>query len=156
MPIESFANKWNVILARGPVIPVVIGSPFAQPQPQEAVQKPQEAIKIPDDLHQTGALLDTGASNCCINPSLANRLNLPIVGYANSFDASMNQMRSKVRSASIGFILKGTAINMIPAIEISELPKDIPNHNLIIGRSLMAKFRAMYFCFKTGEYMIHF
>jgi len=149
MPIESFANNSKVILARGPVIPIVLGSPFAQPQPQEAV-------KVPEDLHQTGALLDTGASNCCINPSLAARLNLPIVGFSNSFDASMNQIRSKVRSASIGFILKGAVINMIPAIEISELPKDIPNHSLIIGRSLMARFRAMYFCFKTGEYMIHF
>jgi predicted aspartyl protease len=150
MPIESFGNHPLKILERGPVIGAVIALPFDRPQPQEPAQK------TPESLHQVSCLLDTGATNCCINPSLAAKLNLPISGYSNSTDASNNTVQGKVRKASLGFIFKNSVIGLIPAVQFFELPQDLANHNIIIGRSLMAKFRSMYFCFKTGEYMIHF
>ncbi len=149
MPIEPFTDSPRVIINRGPVIQIVIGLPVTAPQPQESTT-------ISTEVHQTNGLLDTGASGCCINPSLANRLNLPTAGYTDSVDASNNITRCRIRNASLGFLLSGRTINIIPAIGLTELPQDLPNHNVIIGRNLMATFKVIYFSFSTGEYMIHF
>ena len=149
MPIESFANNPTIILNRGPIINVSVGHPLSHPQPEQSHE-------VPDNLHQTSGLLDTGASNCCINPSLAARLNLPIVGYRNSGDASGHVSRQRVRNACIGFILPNKGIHVIAAVGLTELPNDLQNHNIIIGRDVMSFFRAMYFSLQTGEYMIHF
>jgi hypothetical protein len=152
MPIEPFANNPSLIMMRGPVVACVVGLPIAQPQPQN-----QPIAINPGDLHQIGALLDTGASNCCINPSLANRLNLPIAGYGPMTDASGNTTTSKIRSGCLGFLLKGGQIfKMFSAIPFIELPKDLPHHTVVIGRNMMASFKSLYFTFNTGEYMIHF
>lgn len=150
MPIESFSDDTLRIIEHGPIIPAVIGKPFDRPQPQEI---PDEIVS---DLHPVSCLLDTGATNCCINPSLAKQLNLPISGFSHSTDASNNLMDGRLRKASFGFVYKNSIVNLIPAVQFFELPEDLAGHHIIIGRSLMAKFRALYFCFKTGEYMVHF
>ncbi|HUI92694.1 MAG TPA: retropepsin-like aspartic protease [Chitinivibrionales bacterium] len=151
MPIEAYGNNVGVIVARGPVVSCVVGLPIAQPQPQT----PTPNIPTPD-LHPANGLLDTGASNCCINPSLAKSLNLPIAGYRPSTDASGNTTQCIVRNGCFGLILRNSVVRFFPAVQFIELPKDLPNHTLIIGRNMMVTFRSMYFSFRTGEYMIHF
>ena len=89
----------------------------------------------------TIALLDTGASNTCIDNELATKLGLPIVDTLKMTSASHQEVEQPAYPISIEFI--GTSIQF-------GVPKAMGAHlvaqglGLLIGRDVLSSFTMFY------------
>lgn len=130
------------ILTRGPVIQAGICEPIA---PQ--IQSGSTNIQVTPCT----ALLDTGAGGNMINPSLAASLGLPIHSYTTFSSASANNVPAKVYVLALSF---PPPLNVsYDFVQFAEAPFDFPNHALLLGRSILAKWH-ITFDMGEGKYTI--
>ena len=117
-------NNSNELSENGPILPVNICS-FLE----------DEKI-LESDI---SALVDTGASNSCIDKTLAERLNLRAVdnttmhGTGGSFSANLYAAKIYVPS------LEHTHVGPFAGLDLGNL-----SCSVLIGRSLLRKFRMRY------------
>ncbi|MCH8838530.1 MAG: retropepsin-like domain-containing protein [Candidatus Marinimicrobia bacterium] len=139
MGTQYFRNRPEIILQRGPVIPVGIGNP---------VEITGDQIEMKGEL--CNALVDTGAHSGMINPSLAKRLNLPVHGFTKFSSASHDDVDAKVYVVSLFF---PPPLATVYTVQLSEAPRDFTNHHLIIGRDIISKWH-ITFDLNQGRYSI--
>lgn len=124
MGTQYFKNKPELILQRGPVIQVGVGMP---------VDLTEGTIDMKGEL--CGALVDTGAHSGMINPSLAQKLNLPIHGFTKFSSASHDDIDAKVYVVSL---FLPPPLGAIYTVQLAEAPRDFMSHQLIIGRDIIS------------------
>jgi len=127
---------------RGPVIFVGISKPIG-PQMQNGTVE-FEALRCT-------ALLDTGAAGCMINPGLAAKLDLPFHSLDTFSSASEENVPTKVYVAALSF---PPPLNVgYDFVQIAEAPRDLSNHDMIIGRSIIENWHIV-FDIGQGRYSI--
>ncbi|MCK4577618.1 MAG: aspartyl protease family protein [Candidatus Marinimicrobia bacterium] len=97
------------------------------------------------------ALVDTGARGGMINPSLAQRLVLPVHGFTQFSSASEDDVDAKVYVVTLFFPPPLAAA--YPAVQLAEAPRDFTSHDLIIGRDIISTWH-MTFDLSVGRYSI--
>ncbi len=127
---------------RGPVIGAGIGPPIGP-------QLKSGATEI--EVRMCAALLDTGAGSCVINPSLAEALKLPVHAYGNISSASHSNVPAKIYIAALTFPPPLNSSHDF--VQFLEAPRDIENHDIIIGRDILAHWHIV-FDLDQGRYSI--
>lgn len=139
MGTEYFANRPDVIVGRGPVIRLSIGPPLTASEGE-----------IHFDGELCTALVDTGARSGMINPSLANKLDLPVHGFTKFSSASEDDVEAKVYVVSLFF---PPPLSAVYTVQLAEAPRDFTSHQLILGRDILATWH-MTFDLSVGRYSI--
>ena len=117
-------NNSNELFQNGPILPVDICSGFEDNETLES------GIR---------ALIDTGASNSCIDKTLAERLNLRAVDNS-TMHGIQGSLSVRLYAAKIYVpILKHTHVGPFAGLDLGYL-----NCSVLIGRSLLSKFRMRY------------
>lgn len=137
---ETEAGK---IRLRGPVIEAGISIPIA---PQIEGGGDQE-IKF----RLCSALLDTGAAGCMINPTVAAELDLPVHSFGSFCSVSEDAVPAKMYVCALSF--PPPLRSLYDFVPFLEAPRDMPNHDLIIGRDILAHWHIV-FDIGVGRYSI--
>jgi predicted aspartyl protease len=123
----------SLLMLRGPTIFVDIGF---DPNYGDHSQGPPAA-----GVESLRALVDTGASECCIDNLLAASLNLPIVdrrSIAGSAGAHMaNVYMAQIHVPALSFTIYGNFAGV-------DLAAGGQNHSALIGRTFLSRFTMVY------------
>lgn len=143
MPIQHYRNDPSLIVFRGPVIKVTISRPIDPTIAQKGEISPPTGPTV-------GALVDTGASTCMINPSLVKELELKTLGFRKISSASQQQANCRQFAVSLLIPELNQILTPVPVIEA---PHEMPLHKFIIGRDVMVTWH-MTFDLGAGRYTI--
>jgi hypothetical protein len=145
----GFNNSPNVpghvlLTLHGPTIGVQIGF-----DPTYDPQNPAGLPALPQNL--IGALVDTGASESCIDAALAMSLNLPIVDLRTIAGVggahNLNMHLAHVHIPSLGFTIYGAFAGV-------SLRAGGQQHQALLGRTFLQNFTMIYEG-RTGTVTIH-
>jgi predicted aspartyl protease len=96
--------------------------------------------RIPDPVVGE-ALIDTGASQTCIDEAIAQRLGLPVVGRTNLCSASHASTQTNLHPIKIDFIGAAMSSNVLQAPACALAAQDLA---VLIGRDLLQQFLLVY------------
>lgn len=127
------ASGATQLVLYGPTLKVDVGfDPIWKPHPQ---LKPQPKLNAID------ALVDTGASESCIDNFLAAQLNLPIIDRRHIAGVSGKQMvnmyLAQVHVPSLSFTIHGSLAGV-------DLKAGGQAHSVLIGRTFLGHFTMVY------------
>lgn len=127
----------DALVAMGPTLIVQIGfDPAYKFAPGAPIAPP--ALGAPNPFH---ALVDTGATECCIDAGLAMQLNLPIVDRRSVGGISgvheVNMHLAQIHVPSLAFTIHGAfaGVNLIAGGQ---------SHYALIGRTFLQHFKMVY------------
>jgi hypothetical protein len=110
--------------------------------------KPNKMASLP--MRDVWALIDTGASDCCIDSGLALQLDLPIIDqqvFAGiSGPMTVNMHLAQIRAPTLSFTLYGyfAGVSLAPGGQ---------RHSVLIGRTFLRHF-TMKYDGPTGEVIL--
>ena len=97
------------------------------------------------------ALLDTGAGGCMINPTLAQKLGLPVHAFGKFSSASHSDVPAKIYIGALSF--PPPINNIYDSVPFMEAPRDLEHHDIVIGRNVLALWHVVL-DFGEGRYSI--
>ncbi len=132
---EISVNPRQVLQMRGPVVQVSVT--VAQKISEQLIQ---QSIEVPEPV-SGWALIDTGASNTCIDNTIATNLHLPVIDQVKMASATHNGTLSNVYPVFMRFIGVPIEVNAERVIGA-----ELGNQGLIIllGRDLLQNFTMFY------------
>ena len=130
----GFRGKPELLFIKGPTLQVQVGLDTAAFVLGPSVQPDLPELKIP-------ALVDTGASVCCIDSQLAKDLNLPFVGKKKMSGIKGPSMHSsylgQIYIPALSFTLYGILISV-------DLVAGGQEHGVLLGRDFLGNFQMVY------------
>jgi hypothetical protein len=131
--VPGGASGAILLASYGPTLKVDIG--FDAAWSNTSADPPTPSLK---DVH---ALVDTGASTCCVDSQLAAQLNLPVVdripisGISGRSEANIHVVQIHVPSLGVTFYGRFAGV---------ELRAGGQRHDALIGRDFLRHFTMMY------------
>jgi len=124
----------DLLVAYGPTLLVDIGF--------DATWSEANSLNAPNpSITQVAALVDTGATECCIDDLLAVQLNLPIIDKipvsGSNGQHEANVYLAQIHIPSLGFTVYG-------AIAGLHLAAGGQPHKALIGRTFLSRFTMIY------------
>jgi hypothetical protein len=130
--LDVYARE--LLIEVGPTLKVDIGF-----DPNFDVAQPRRVANLP--MSDVWALIDTGASSCCIDSGLAMELRLPIIDQQDCAGISglmqVNMHLAQIRSPHLNFTLHGAfaGVNLLAGGQ---------RHAVLIGRTFLRHFDMRY------------
>lgn len=127
----------------GPMLNAIIGVSTARHQALTAASQP-----VPDVV-PVQALIDTGASSTCIDPSVLKKLNLSPTGKASVITPSTGKKAVDVDQYDIALLIPGAKASQAPLV-IQTLPAiacelfDSQGFYTLIGRDVLSQCLLIY------------
>jgi predicted aspartyl protease len=122
-------------MQRGPVLQVTLGV-----EQTIAQQLLAQGIKLPDPISGL-ALIDTGATSTCIDETVAQQLNLPVVDVVTIASATHSEAKQNVYPALIEVVGLPIKFNALRAIGV---PLANQGLQVLIGRDLLQHCTLFY------------
>ena len=140
-PPRSISGQ-SALIIYGPTTPVEIGfNPELFSTDQAVVQQALASTHAQPPAQLVGALIDTGATESCIDDDLAQQLELPLIdrrdGSGIGGTERFNVYLGHIRIAALGFIEYGRFMGV--RLKAGNQP-----HQALLGRTLLQRMILMY------------
>ena len=91
--------------------------------------------------HQFVALLDTGASHCCVSPKIVDQLELETLATTGYASASASEVSTTLHKVHLTFTLSNGTEVRIPNLQVTKLGRQPDEFDFIIGMNVLKEFK---------------